>query len=101
MALPPLALVVVTLAGCEINPVRIGPVEKIETIWARMGTCGKVVSETHADVQVEVIVGGKTETKRARANIQGMIVIDEPTYNLLKKHWDATKPKPAAPAEKE
>lgn len=69
--------------SCEIRPISIGPTERVETIWAVMGTPGKVVSDTTADVLVEV--DGKP--KRSKAKIQGMMVLDEPTYNLIWKHW--------------
>jgi hypothetical protein len=54
-------------------------------VWAKLGTPGKVVSDTTADVLVEV--DGKL--KRTKAKIQGMMVLDEPTYNLLWKMWQA------------
>jgi hypothetical protein len=60
-------------------------VKESETIWAKMGTPGKVVSDTVADVLVEV--DGKWV--RSKTGIQGMIVLDEPTYNQLWKQWQA------------
>jgi hypothetical protein len=48
-----------------------------------MGTSGKVVSNSEVSVLVEV--NGKLV--RSKSNIRGMIVLDEPTYNLIWKQW--------------
>lgn len=65
--------------------VTVGPVKERETVWAKMGTPGKIVSSTVAEVLVEV--DGKLV--RSRANIQGMIVLDEPSYAAMLKQWKA------------
>ena len=64
-----------TLTAC----VTIGPKAERETIWAKHGTVGKVVSNSTVDVLV--MVDG--EWKRTVANIKGMVVIDEPTYHAM------------------
>lgn len=74
------------LPSCEINPIRIGPgPDKVTTVWAKMGTPGKIVSDTEVDLLIEV--DGKPV--KSRANVQGMIVLDEPTYTQLLKQWKA------------
>ena len=65
----------------------LGPRAERETVWASHGTVGKVVSDTTADVLV--LVDGRL--KRTKADIKGMIVIDEPTYlAMLKAYKDAS-----------
>jgi len=76
-----LTLLLLTLAGCGIT---LGPVAERQTVWAKMGTPGKVVSNT----QAEVLVAVDGKNVRSKANIQGMIVLDEPTYNVLLEHWE-------------
>jgi len=60
-------------------------VKERETVWAKMGTPGKVVTS----VVVEVLVEVDGKPVRTKANIQGMIVLDEPTYTMLMRQWKA------------
>lgn len=78
LLMPTLVMLSLILSGCGLT---LGPVAERETIWAKHGTSGKVVGKCETDVLVN--------DKRTRANIQGMIVIDEPTYELLLKTWKA------------
>lgn len=83
---PLLMLTWVTLllipTGCGLT---LGPTAERETVWARAGTSGKVVGQC----ETEILITTEAGEKRSKANIQGMIVIDEPTYELLLKMWKA------------
>jgi uncharacterized membrane protein YvbJ len=77
-----MTLLLAILPSCGLT---LGPVAERQTVWAKMGTSGKIVSDTDAELLVEV--DGKLA--RSRANVQGMIVLDEPTYEVMLKQWKA------------
>jgi hypothetical protein len=79
-----LALLLATLTSCNLS---LGPVAERQTVWAQMGTSGKVVSDTKCEVLVSV--DGKWV--RTKTDIKGMVVIDEPTYEALLKKWKESK----------
>ena len=79
-----LTLCVATLAGCNLS---LGPVAERETVWAKMGTSGRVVGKC----ETEILVSTKTGDVRTKANIQGMIVVDQPTYEALIQSWRDSK----------
>lgn len=74
------------LSGCGVT---LGPVAERETIWATMGTPGRIVDKR----EVEVLVEGK----RSRASLAGMVVLDEPTYQLLQATYEREKARTSAP----
>ncbi|MCP4639447.1 MAG: hypothetical protein GY851_03390 [bacterium] len=67
-----------TLAGC----VTIGPKAERETIWAKKGTIGKVVSDSTVEILVP-LEGSNNEWIRTKADAKGMILIDEETYQAM------------------
>lgn len=78
--------VCLTLTSCDVT---LGPKAERQTVWAQMGTPGRVVD----DATVELLVEVDGQLKRSRARIQGMIVLDEPTYTALMEAYKASKPK--------
>lgn len=56
-----------------------------ETVWAKMGTPGRVVSKSTVEVLVPVNRDGKIVWERGHADIQGMVVLDEPTLEYYQK----------------
>ena len=80
-------LILLTLPGLTGCGLTLGPQVERETTWAKMGTPGRIVSDTEADVLVKV--DGKDV--RSKANVRGMVVLDEPTYELLLKTYQEGK----------
>lgn len=87
------------LTGCTPQ-VNLGPRKETETIWARMGTPGRVVDSRPVRVQVP---DGENPDKTTKwkdggtARVDGMWVIDEPTveyYRKLDAEKKAAKAKP-------
>ncbi len=79
-----------TLTGC-MNPFRPPQTER-QTQWARMGIPGYVTEEKPGKPQVATILirdeNGKLVPSKAR--IDGMVVLDEPTFEYYRK-LDAEK----------
>ena len=80
-----LMLSTVILTGCNFS---LGPVAERETIWARMGSSGRVVGKC----ETEILVTTKSGDVRTKANLQGMMVVDQPTYDALLRCWKDSKP---------
>jgi len=66
------------LNGCGVT---LGPVVERQTIWARMGTPGRIVDDRDVEVLVPDGQGGWTRT---RAKLAGMCVLDEPTLEYYR-----------------
>jgi hypothetical protein len=80
------------LTGCGLT---LGPQAERVTIWAKMGTPGRVVDNRKVDV---LLPDGKGGWQRSTAVLAGMCVLDEPTLDYY-RGLDAEKAKaePKAP----
>jgi hypothetical protein len=67
------------LSGCGLT---IGPRAERETIWAKMGTPGRIVDQRRVDVLVPDGQGG---WQRSSAVLAGMCVLDEPTLEYYRQ----------------
>ncbi|MCZ7644346.1 MAG: hypothetical protein M5U26_03540 [Planctomycetota bacterium] len=91
-----LMLALIGCAGCSINPFR-PPTTERQTQWARMGTPGYVVSPTpEKPVIVPLLVPEGEKLVPSRGRIDGMVVIDQPTFEYYRK-LDAEKQARPAP----
>lgn len=81
--------VLIGCAGC-LNPFR-PPTTERQTQWARMGTPGYVVSEKpDKPVVVPLLVPDGDKLVPSVGRIDGMVVIDQPTFEYYRK-LDAEK----------
>ena len=81
-----LALTLPILVGC--SGVTLGPQVERDTIWAKMGTPGRVVDARMVDVLVPNVDG---KWVRSRACVAGMCLIDEPTLTLYQRAYEDSK----------
>jgi predicted lipoprotein len=66
------------LSGCGVT---LGPVVERQTVWARMGTPGRIVDQREVEVLVPDGQGG---WQNSRARLAGMCVLDEPTLEYYR-----------------